>query len=267
MIALKTLLFDSNEISGFLEYSVKNSLIEINYRIKGDIKTDTFLKIYVLSSKKPFNKPLIADTLEFKENTASGSCVISHSTLLQNGYLESDIDTFAVAKADFSEKPISACFDGIRWDISGAFKTAELSNPKKHAIEVLNSIKDKMKTNNPDIQKLWLEKLNETVKNLKVSDISPLSDYTWYEIESMKPPIPISSYRHLLFVTEVMTEFEKYGHYLLGIKNDGHTALAVKSERFNPFINANDCAIKLDDYFVVGIYLAPDGQYFEKIEI
>lgn len=266
---MKTLLFDNKEISGFLEYSVKSGLIEINYRIKCDIKTDTFLKIYALSSKKPFNKPLIADTLEFKENTATGICSISHSSLFENGYLENDIDTFAVAKSDFSEKPISACFAGEKWDVDGAFKRhgiSETKNPKNHAIEVLNSIKEKMKTNDPNIQKRWLEKLEEATKNLKISDVSLLSGYTWYEIENMKPPIPISSYRHLLFVTEVMTEFEKCGHYLLGIKNDGHTALAIKSERFNPFINANDCVIKLDGYFIVGVYLASDGQYFEKIE-
>ena len=270
---MKTLIFEdkSNKFSGFLEYFVLNGAIEINYNIKGEISQNIFLKIYALSSKKPFNKPIIADTLEFKANVASGKCRISNSSLLQNGFKESDIDTFAIAKSDFSENPVvAACFTTTKWDIGGAFKgieVCEVKNPAQRGKEILNSIKEKIKTNDPNFQKEWLSELLNAVEEMKKSDESPLSDYSWYILDSMKPPLPLSAYRHLLFVTEVMTEFEKCGHYLFGIKKDGHTALALKAERFNPFVNANDCAVKADDYFIVGVYLAPEGQYFEKIEI
>lgn len=274
---METLIFDAfiGNVSGFTEYYTTDGSIYITYNIKSDIGLENeIFKIYALSSKKPFNKPVIADTLEFKSGIAGESRRISRSSLEQNGFSDSDIDTFAVVKIDTNgnaEAVIAACFASLKWDIAGAFlnksemNIAKIKDPAERGREVLESIKERTKTKDPAAQMLWLTILSDAVRSMKKSDISPVQGYEWYISEDIRPPVELSAYKHLLFVTEVMTEFDRQGFYLFGVKGRSHTAVAIKSDGFNPFVTASDCAVKIDDYFTVGVYLAPDGQYFEKI--
>jgi len=270
---LQTLIFksESESISGFIEYNNTNSEIEICYNIEADILPIGFLKLYILSSKNPFNKPIIADTLEFKSQIATGKRIFSRTYLFENGFKDAMPDTFAIVKTDGSGNADSieaVCFEKSEWEVEKVLKTigiCQSESPVKRGARIMKSIKERSRNTDPQIQKIWLDRLLKTVVKMKKSDISPVEDYTWYISEDMRPPLPLSAYRHLLFVTEVMTAFDKNGFYLFGIKDDGHTALSIKSNR-NPFVNANDCSVKINDFFTVGVYLAPDGQYFEKID-
>lgn len=270
---MKTLFFESESgnISGFCEYFWQSGEIVLNYNIKQKKDFKNILKIYALSSKKPFNTPIIVDTLEFSSGTAASGRRISSSGLIENGYRKDDIDTFAVVKISASGKKESiegVCFGENAWDIEGAFfekntEIASVKDPAERGREVLEEIKERTKTKDPAMQKVWLDILKEESEKLQVSEISLSENYKWYKIDKIRPPIALSGYRHLLYVTEIMTAFETSGEYLFGI-NGSHTALAIKCSSFNPFVNANDCTAKIGEYYAVGLYLAPDGQYFEK---
>lgn len=271
---MKTLIFksDNENISGFIEYHASNNGIEICYNIKSVIPADGFLKLYIMSSKKPFNNPIIADTLEFKSQVATGKRTFGYLHLMEYGFSGSEADTFAIVKTDSKGNPDSVeavCFAFAEWNVQKTLNNIGIchtESPVKRGEKIMEEIKKRTKTTNPEIQKIWLDRLLKAAVQMKKSDIYPIDGYSWYKIEDMHPPLPLSSYRHLLFVTEVMTAFDEEGFYLFGIKDDGHTALSIKANRNNPFVNANDCAVKTGDFFTVGIYLAPDGQYFEKIE-
>ena len=273
---MKTLIFEA--VSGFAEYHNSDGNITVNYNINSNgLDEKRIYKIYALSSKKPFNKPLITDTLEFISGIASGKRELSRSVLMQSGFCASDIDTFAIVKTDEdgeAEEVSAACFASLKWDVEGAFLqkrikvcAEEIKHPAERGRELMESIRERTKTKDPSVQKMWLDILADTVKCMKKSDESPLDGYDWYISEDIRPPIRLSAYKHLLFVTEVISAFDRYGYYLFGVKENGHTALAIKSNDINPFVNANDCASKIGDYRIVGIYLAPDGQYFEKIPL
>jgi len=270
---LKTLILksDNENISGFIEYSETNAGIEICYNIKDTFLPDGFLKLYILSSAKPFNKPIIADTLEFKSQVATGKRSLSYSYLTEYGLHKSEADTFAIVKTDSIGNPDSVeavCFVNSEWNVKSALKNTVIcqnENPAERGERIIESIKERTKTTDPKAQQLWIDKLLKSAVSMKKSNISPIEGYNWYICEDMRPPLPLSAYRHLLFVTEVMTAFDKEGYYLFGIKDDGHTAISIKASR-NPFVNANDCAVKTGDFFTAGVFLAPDGQYFERIE-
>ena len=269
---MKTLIFTpfDDDAGGIIEFCSADGRLKLKYNLKTACNENGIIyKLYGLCAKKPFNTPCILDTVEFINNISASKRDISRGTLAEHGYTSDDIDTFVIAKKNMETleiNPSAAAFDSLVWDVFGAFSVfqpVKVKNPVEHGREVLESIHMRTRTDNPEIKKIWCDKIDAAVVGLERSSVDIGCGCEWYEIRDIRPPVPLPAYRHLLFVTEVAELYDKNGFYLFGRGKDGHTALAIKTRGLNPFVNADDCAKRLGDYYAVGVYLGDDGQYFE----
>jgi len=259
----------SSLITGVVDYSFLGDCIRVNYSICANSKENLpICKIVLLSSHRPFNRPVIADTLEFIKGTATGEVHINQNTLSYNGYNINDMDTFCVIEKDGKRiKPIAVGYQNLLWNIQTSLdnmtkedKTAPLARGEL----LLQSIKKKPRDEN-SYRKL-IEEIESFAKALNRSTYIPVQDYEWYDLAEIKAPLGISAYCHILYVPEVADAFEKEGTLLFGIKNGGKSALAIKCRGENPFVNVWDCAARCGEFWVVGIEFKEDGQYFSRIK-
>lgn len=272
---MNTILFEETALCrrGFAEYGERHGGLYIKYSIEFKENITDIFKLTALSSKKPFAVPIVADTAVVENLCAASQREISHATLVRHGYTADDIDTFVLIKkcADGSwGDAATRCFGGIVWDAEGAFKadlTAISHSPTEKGKEILKSIKELTKCRSPETAQKWREKVSAAVNGMERCKNAPVMGYEWYTSYDIRPPVPLSAYRHLLYVTQVITCFDRDGFYLFGTADGGHTALAVRSDGSNPFVNADDCAVKNGSWWTVGVYLGDDGQYFEKAEL
>ncbi|MBQ4526689.1 MAG: hypothetical protein II998_01315 [Clostridia bacterium] len=101
-----------------------------------------------------------------------------------------------------------------------------------------------------------------------------LNGFLWIEMNDIRQTFGISALEHVMFNEFFVRAYAKSGRWYLGkASGDGLYAVCIECEKNapNPMVNALDCAIEhsgLNDskYFVVGIGLFSDGQYFYKIE-
>lgn len=271
---MNTLLFEETDIcnGGFIEYGARHGGLFLKYSIKFKINTDSIFKLVALSSEKPFNVPIVADTIEIKNLSADSQREISHETLVRHGYLADDADTFVLVQKcpDGSWGTVATrCFGGNVWNADNVFEaglTTVMQTPAQRGKQILNSIKELTKCRTPQTAKKWAEAASLAASSMEKAQEAPVAGYEWYISHDIRPPVALSAYRHLLYVAPVINCFERYGAYLFGLAGGGRTALAVRSDGANPFINADDCATKVENWWVVGIYLGDDGQYFEKIQ-
>lgn len=273
---MKTLIFipSDDEVNGYMELTERENGIKIKYGFTlAEQEEGVIYKLYGLSAKKPFGTPVVIDTIEFKDNLAQSERELTLASLGERGYLPEEINTFVLVKKNFTTadvKVAAKCFAGLVWEVDGAFEnTGEVKviSPLRRGTEALEKIKKRTQTTDANVHKIWLKRIENAVRDFEKFNTDISGKYEWYRINSMIPPVNLPAYRHLLFVTEVMESVYKNGFYLFGNGKYGHTALAVIAKSVNPFINADDCSKKINDFYTVGVLLAPDGQYFEKIEI
>lgn len=273
---MQTLIFAPSEygMSGYMEIFENGNVIKLRYGFKSEnIEEKNLYKLYALCKSKPNNAPVPADTAEFKNGYAQAEREFTAAALKEFGYAPDELDTFVLVK----KNPITAdvrvcakCFKNDEWDAEKVFEyndTVNIINPLNRARDTLEAIKQRTCTKDAAVSKRWISEVQAAVKEYPRLDVTISDKYTWYKINSVFPPVNLSSYMHLLFVTEVAEAVYRSGYYIFGVNIDGHTAVAVKScGNSNPFVNADDCCVKIGGFFTVGIYLASDGQYFEKIE-
>lgn len=272
---MKTLIFvpEEDEVSGIVELLEKDDRLKIKYDFKiKNINSDWMYKLYGLSAKKPFNPPFAVDTAELKSGYASSEREFTAAALFERGYLPYELDTFALVRKNpvtAEVKVAASCFSSLVWEVSGAFYKPHfepIKSPVERGREILSAIKERTATPDPELKKIWLKRIDDGLNGFLKSKVSLSDRYEWYKIGDIRPPAPLPAYKHLLFVTPVTELFCENGFYLFGKGEDGHTALAVRTDgEINPFVNADDCAEKIDDYYAVGVYLGDDGQYFERI--
>ncbi len=273
---MKTLIFIPSEygISGYMEIFENEHSIKIRYGFKTEnIEENYMYKLYGLCGNKPNVAPMAADTVEFKNGFAQSEREYSVAVLNEYGYTSAELDTFVLVKKNLVTADIvvcAKCFKYDEWNAEKAFEyndTVNIINPLNRARDTLEAIKQRTCTKDSSVYKIWISEIQAAVKEYEKFDVSISDKYTWYKVNSLFPPVNLSAYTHLLFVTEIADTVYRHGYYIFGVGGGGHTAVAVKSlGNSNPFVNADDCCVKIGKFFTIGIYLAPDGQYFEKIE-
>lgn len=245
-------------ISAVVDYYPKYDSIKTVYNIRC---TDSGIyKLVAMSSLKPSFEPMIVDTPEFKNSFAQGNREITSRDSSYKGYRLSDIDTFVLAqKTPEGFLPVAVHFCRLAWDFGAnefflpSFQTEESI---RRAQKVLDSIKT---ASDSAVFDKYVQKLNFFKTLFKKSHLSPLDSFEWYEVCCKSHIEGISAYRHAL------GQLDKKISFLWGVKDDGITALAVKSDLNFSFPNVSDCVIKCNDYYVVGVVFRKEGQYFAKI--
>lgn len=256
----------SSDMDGIAEYSVLGGRLKLKYSIKRrDVEDNRIYKLVLLSSVKPSNSPVIADTPEFKGQFAFGSKVIASATLCVKGYNAEDIDTFAlVLKEDENMTLVSVGFSRLCWEVQSVATALESYTSDPALTRARNTLESLKKTANADTYRDIIGKLESLKNTLTKSDLNPHSGYEWYELYKKQIPLKISSFEHVL-TDRVFDITAESGGLLLGIGNSGATALASVDEEVNPFENASDCSVRRGRFWIVGIRLKEDGQYFERL--
>ena len=252
----------SAEIEGIVECTKKDNLLMVQYSLISK-ERPRVMRLKALSSKKPCNTPVKIDVPVFERGRAWGKKEISLSELAMSGYVPRDIDTFVLTFEDKSQTRIAATgFGGLRWDIS--YQIDRICDQKEKnpvysggkLLEKLKAEKDSAKDKSEIIRAL-----SHAGKSLEKVKENPLNGYNWYRFDKRVYPLGLSIFTH---ITENMDNCRE-GAILIGIKGDGHTAVAVKGNKDNPFATALDCSVHINGYWIVGVCFKEDGQYFERI--
>lgn len=255
-------------VGGVVEYAVLGDSLKVSYNLnRKSEKPNPILKLVLMSSQRPFNTPVIADTIEFDRLDASADKLIGIQELSLKGYNASDIDTFAVVSKENGTAVVAAVgFSGLLWDVSQGVNNM-FASPRDFALVRGELLLKKIKRPVEDSEafKRTIEELEALKSALNPSLTFPCPNYVWYDLTELRAPLEVSSYKHLLYVPEVYEAFTEEKILLFGIGEEGRSAFALRTTGANPFANADDCAVKHGDYWVVGVCFAPDGQYFEKI--
>jgi len=256
----------SSDMDGIVEYSTYGGRVKLKYSLKRrDTSDNRIYKLMLFSSIKPSNVPIIADTPEFKGETAFGSRTIDNGTLSINGYSAEDIDTFALTLKENGRFDIASVgFGRLSWEVMSASVTddAPYDPALKRAYDLLDSQKESVDF---DTYQSVIFKLNSLKKTLKKSFLNPLGSYEWYELSQSRVPLNISSFEHLLTDEVFKNTIENGTSLLMGIGDDGAVAFCAADTDTNPFENALDCTVRRGRFWLVGVRLKDDGQYFERL--
>lgn len=137
------------------------------------------------------------------------------------------------------------------------------------AKEVLESVKENKNYEKEALDAI--ERINAGVKFYKKCVLPFFHDFDWYNICNMTENFGISSIEHVLRSVGVTSE---YISWYMGISHQERmyaVALKTINSKSNPLSNANDCTMVYNDsenkciYYVVGIMLLDDGQYFCRL--
>ena len=245
-------------ITGAVEYISLGRSLKLRYSISTEEKFDLGIcKLMLMSSLKPSNPPVVADTTEFKGKTAWGEVTVGENSLSFCGYNPSDIDTFVL----FGKEQgciLSVGFGRLFWDVYGSIGQKGTADPSViRAREIADRIPQ-----NADWEAYHnaIMSVNKLRTHLEDTTKNPLSGFKWFVMAEDKLPTNISSLCHLLphEVFDVCTEV------LIGFDGEQTMVLAAKSDA-NPFENAADCSVFSSGYWFVSVRLAPEGQYFVKL--
>ncbi len=255
------------DMTGVAEYLCTDTKLRIRYNIKlKDGCIDDIYKLMVLSSVRPDNLPIIADTPEFSGCHAIGERFISQNDAALLGYELRDMDTFAVVKKTEGRYELAAAgFARLSWDVDRALSGLGGSR-NDPALQRACELSEAYRGNedNEAYQKVLLE-IDRIKKILKPAKHSPIADYEWYELADAEPPIAITSYRHIL-TDAAANQIKASGEPLLyGIGSCGMTAFAAKTTAM-PFDNVLDCSVRHGDFVVAGILFTAEGQFFARLE-
>ena len=256
-----------------IDYNMQDGGLFISYNIRARfVPQGHVYKLYALCSSKPGNQPLVIDTPEFCIDEAAGKKRFSKQCLLEQNLFADEIDTFVIADknlSDNTQRVIATGFERDSWNVDLVFENAKITveSPLERAAEVLEKIKSRTARSDASLCKYWRDAVNMSCQNTPRSKNCPSDKYEWYSFANIIPPVELGAYEHILFCARTVRAFAKNKEYLFGVGEGGHTAVALREECINPFENADDCAVKIGDYYVVGVYLGNDGQYFERVLI
>ena len=98
---MQTLILKSydEKILAVAEYLISSSGINIKFSVRG-LNFPGIHKLLLMSSLKPGNEPVIADTLELKDGTCFLERTVTSGDVAYKGYYPGDIDTFVLAGRD-----------------------------------------------------------------------------------------------------------------------------------------------------------------------
>ncbi len=257
--------FDS-DTEGVIDYTAIGDSLKVRYCIKSG-HSQSIVKLFLASSVKPSNEPIVADTLEFRSGSASGEKTISSYDAAYNGYRVGDIDTFLVVNTDAGNLTLlSSAFAGLYWDVESALARVQSAKTDKSLLNARRILQGRVRESCPDGYADVLNQLKKLTEVLPVCKVIPLPGLKWYTVESSDVPISAGAYEHIL-TPDAKKLIAESGHPLLfGMGDDGFTAIAAMNTTKNPFENASDCTVVKGGYFVVGVQFKEDGQYFVRPE-
>lgn len=203
-----------------------------------------------------------------------------------------------------SEEPVAAAFFGLEWnaarfltaDTRGETGTEHKAAQSREKHEkpgnhercgsLENSgVQDDMAVANAkkilggmkNGKKISRAKINEYVSGIKKnlaayeiigSDTELESDgYEWHRVTGGSGITNLSSVRHILSGRYAAAAVGKAGYYIAGVRKDDpcHIAIGIPECRHVcPMPQLRDCCVFSGGYHIAGVYLAEDGQYFEK---
>ena len=269
-----------NGVSGTLEQEMTSESIRIhivlNHSARGE---DSILRLYALSTSHAAKKPYLAEI--FDADARDMTACIRREDIVAVGYSPENIDTYLLTEyTSDKEKPLAGAFLGLEWCaarflqqknslISQEGNCADYEpnpgTPLNRARELLSERQGE-RVSDERIDALVYEFGAEVSKYSAIS-FPGNSLYRWYRIDKDIPVGNLSSVTHIVTGSRTRSALRNYGYYIIGIlSHDGrHIAVGIPSDRQNcPVPQVSDCSEFLDGYHITGIFLANDGQYFEK---
>lgn len=144
----------------------------------------------------------------------------------------------------------------------------EADESLERAKNTLNSLKQ---SNDPETAKKIVENIFKRTSIYKKTQLPFLSEFKWYVINNQFEFFDLSAIKHLICCEENAINKEPW---YFGVGSDERiysVAVKCKNNMSNPLVNASDCAVKFsvpntnEAFFVVGILLLDDGQYFCRL--
>lgn len=238
----------------------------------------TRLKLYALSTSRAATYPCMVGIYEIQGISTDISETISSDALSAAGYRIEDIDTYLITtESGSSEEAAAAAFFGLEWN-AARFLTRPLGplKPKEEPIDsdntlsnaenILSSLKGGKKVSLEKIDK-YINDFKKNIQQFEKCDDVNSSIFEWYKITSPSPVSSLSAVRHILSGKFAASGISSAGYYIAGIKktDNRHIAIGIPGCRhICPMPQLTDCCSFEGGYHIAGIYLAEDGQYFEK---
>ncbi len=203
-----------------------------------------------------------------------------------------------------NEEPVAAAFFGLEWNAARFLSAAPIDetgavqrNVKKHEnsekrLKRENTLKKENNAPHDDIavanakkvlggmksgKKISRARINEYISGIKKNldsyeviggDTELESDgFEWHRITGSSGITNLSAVRHILSGRYAAAAVGKAGYYIAGVKKDDpcHIAIGIPECRHVcPMPQLRDCCVFSGGYHIAGVYLAEDGQYFEK---
>lgn len=263
------------EFSGTAELMGNTLRLTVNHP---NNQTGNSLKLYALSTSRAAAYPYIVGIYQ-TQGTSTDICeTISAEDVSACGYRLEDIDTYLLTlNSEGEEEAVAAAFFGLEWNaarfLTRPFNSAQ---PKEEPIDADNTLKkaENLLQNIKRGKKVSAEKIdgyiNDFKKNIqkfeKCEDVDS-AVFEWYKITSAAPISALSAVHHILCGKFAKSGIQSAGYYIAGIKrtDNRHIAIGIPGCRhICPMPQLSDCCSFEGGYHIAGIYLAEDGQYFEK---
>ncbi len=261
------------EVSGTLEHERQFDDIVIRIRLNHPVyQNEDILRLYALSTAHAARRPYLADIFDVQSQLLCAR--IKPDAVPAIGYALDDIDTYIITVYNQqNETAIAGAFLGLEWCAARFLNTTATTDcdepkpdtPLENAKILLETHKGAGATQS---------RIQAIVKSFEtaVADFEQLSlaggdSYIWYRINGDTQLSAPSAVRHILSGNAALSAIRVAGHYIAGICKDDnrHIAIGVPACRYNcPVPQVADCCVFADGYHIAGIFLANDGQYFEK---
>ncbi len=177
------------------------------------------------------------------------------SFLISNGIQKDEITHFSIETSG--------------GDVITSYPLNSVGNTLDEAQKLLDKMKD---APSKDKAREISNEIKQKICTLKKDALPFLPEFEWYRVEDRKEGFSSSAIRHIVFSPQFMQCFEFSGCWFIGYSEKNNVfALSIKGNSYlpNPMENALDCCVSFDaekeKYYVVGIGLYDDGQYFVRL--
>lgn len=154
-------------------------------------------------------------------------------------------------------------------DIISSYPLDSFGNTLDEAQKLLDKMKDAPAK---DKAQQVSDEIKQKIRTLKKEALPFLPDFEWHRVDDINDAFSLSAIRHIVFSPPFIQSFENSLYWLFGYnEKENIFAVCIKSKSFlpNPMENALDCCVSFDTekekYYVVGIGLYDDGQYFVRL--
>ncbi len=267
-------------VSGTLEHESDGGCIRIRITLNHpDLGGDSILRLYALSTSHAARMPYLAEI--FDADARELCAVINQEDIAAVGYTPENIDTYLVTEYKSGrEKPLAGAFLGLEWcaarflqqNNASAVKGQVYKDDEPKPNTPIHQAKDLLSARRGEVASsdridALAAKFAIEVERYPAISLPGNSIYRWYRIDKDTPIGNLSSVAHIVKGHRTRSALHTYGYYIIGILTGDkrHIAVGIPSDRqSSPTPQVSDCSGFLDGYHVTGIFLANDGQYFEK---